>query len=191
MVLLGELGWGQAFLGMLIVGVCLFLMLVILLQRGRGTGLAGAFGGGGSSAFGAKTGDVFTWITVVVASVFILLAIVGNFVFEPTEYVEASAPTVESGAADSKTITLPLEEGVDADGVKVEMITPEGAVIPIETTIREEPAGTSDAPAQPAPGSDQPKEEPPPPAGTENQTPPSQPPPQDQPKQDEPKEPGR
>ena len=33
----------------------LFLIVVILLQRGRGGGLAGAFGGmGGQSAFGTK-----------------------------------------------------------------------------------------------------------------------------------------
>ena len=66
-----------------LIFVCLFLILVILLQKGRGGGLAGAFGGGGgSSAFGAKTGDVFTWITVVVAGVFLLLSVVANFAFD-------------------------------------------------------------------------------------------------------------
>lgn len=46
----------------------LFLMFIILLQRGRGGGLAGALGGaGGQSAFGAKAGDVFTRITVGLA----------------------------------------------------------------------------------------------------------------------------
>ena len=52
----------------------LFLIGLILLQRGRGGGLAGAFGGmGGQSAFGTKAGDVFTRITIGVASVWILL----------------------------------------------------------------------------------------------------------------------
>ena len=37
------------------VGVCLFLILVVLLQTGKGADLAGAFGGGGSqTAFGAR-----------------------------------------------------------------------------------------------------------------------------------------
>src|ERR1700730_10125014 len=57
---------------LLLVGV--FLMFVVLLQRGRGGGLAGAFGGmGGQSAFGTKAGDVFTRITIGVASAWILL----------------------------------------------------------------------------------------------------------------------
>jgi preprotein translocase subunit SecG len=54
-----------------------FLILIILLQRGRGGGLAGALGGmGGQSAFGAKAGDLFTRITMGVAAFWILLCIV-------------------------------------------------------------------------------------------------------------------
>ena len=52
-----------------------FLIFIILLQRGRGGGLAGAFGGaGGQSAFGTKAGDVFTRITIGVAVVWVALA---------------------------------------------------------------------------------------------------------------------
>jgi preprotein translocase subunit SecG len=55
----------------------LFLIILVLLQRGRGGGLTGALGGmGGQSAFGAKAGDVFTRITVVVASIWIALCLV-------------------------------------------------------------------------------------------------------------------
>ena len=51
----------------------IFLILLILVQRGRGGGLVGAFGGGGGqSAFGAKAGDVFTKITVVTVSIWII-----------------------------------------------------------------------------------------------------------------------
>ena len=53
----------------------LFMILLVLIQRGRGGGLAGAFGGmGGQSAFGTRAGDVFTKITIVVAVLFILVA---------------------------------------------------------------------------------------------------------------------
>jgi preprotein translocase subunit SecG len=56
-----------------IAGVC--LMSLVLLQRGRGAGLVGAFGkGGGQSAFGTKAGDVFTRMTLGVAVVWIVMA---------------------------------------------------------------------------------------------------------------------
>ena len=53
------------FLATLFVLVCILLIVVILLQKGRGGGLGAAFGGLGSSAFGTRTGDVFTWVTIV------------------------------------------------------------------------------------------------------------------------------
>jgi preprotein translocase subunit SecG len=65
------------FLNVVIVILTLFLIVLILIQRGRGGGLAGAFGGmGGSSAFGTKTGDVFTKITVFVAGIWIVLSMI-------------------------------------------------------------------------------------------------------------------
>ena len=94
MDLLAQMSWGLWFLAFLIIAVCVILIGVILLQRGRGGGLAGAFGGGGgSSAFGAKTGDVFTWITVVMAGIFVLLAVVGNFMFD-----QSARPTAATAA---------------------------------------------------------------------------------------------
>src|SRR6185436_11267520 len=76
--------WGQGIVAFLLVMICILLILIILLQKGRGGGLSGAFGGGGGhSAFGAKTGDVFTWITVGLTFGFILLAVIGNYTFVP------------------------------------------------------------------------------------------------------------
>ena len=58
--------------------------MIVLIQKGKGGGLAAAFGGGGgSTAFGTKTGDVFTGITVGLAAVFLLLTVLGNYVFKP------------------------------------------------------------------------------------------------------------
>ena len=54
-----------------------FLIVLILIQRGKGGGLAGAFGGlGGQSAFGTKAGDLFTRITIGVAAFWILLCVI-------------------------------------------------------------------------------------------------------------------
>jgi preprotein translocase subunit SecG len=55
----------------------IFLILLVLIQRGKGGGLAGAFGGlGGQSAFGTKAGDLFTRITIGVAAFWIILCVV-------------------------------------------------------------------------------------------------------------------
>lgn len=60
----------------LMVFTSLFLICLVLIQRGKGGGLAGAFGGvGGSSAFGTKAGDVFTRVTIYVAGFWFLLAL--------------------------------------------------------------------------------------------------------------------
>lgn len=63
-------------LGFMLVATSIFLILLVLIQRGRGGGLAGALGGmGGQSAFGTKAGDLFTKITIGVATFWILLCI--------------------------------------------------------------------------------------------------------------------
>ncbi|HEX7449339.1 MAG TPA: preprotein translocase subunit SecG [Pirellulales bacterium] len=62
---------------MILMAITAFLLIVlILLQRGRGGGLTGALGGmGGQSAFGSKAGDVFTRITSGLAIIWILLCV--------------------------------------------------------------------------------------------------------------------
>ena len=66
-----------ALLNTLILICSIFLICLVLIQRGKGGGLAGAFGGmGGSSAFGTKAGDVFTKITIVTAAIWFLLAMI-------------------------------------------------------------------------------------------------------------------
>ncbi len=60
----------------LLLLTAVFLILLVLVQRGKGGGLAGAFGGmGGQSAFGTKAGDLFTRVTIVVASFWIVLCV--------------------------------------------------------------------------------------------------------------------
>src|SRR5438132_12834218 len=65
----------------LFIIIAVFLILLVLIQKGRGGGLASAFGGGGGhTAFGSKTGDVLTWATSIVFGVFVLLAVSLNLV---------------------------------------------------------------------------------------------------------------
>ena len=63
-------GVASFFFGFTLFTTSVFLILLVLVQRGRGGGLTGALGGaGGQSAFGAKAGDVFTRVTAVCALV--------------------------------------------------------------------------------------------------------------------------
>src|SRR5262245_16572875 len=82
--------------------LAIFLILLVLVQRGRGGGLAGALGGmGGSSAFGAKAGDIFTRITIITASVWIAFCLVALFWSKHHGDVLGStsgSPTTSTGA---------------------------------------------------------------------------------------------
>ena len=69
------MGFVIGLINLLLVLTSLFLICLVLIQRGKGGGLAGAFGGpGGSSAFGTKAGDVFTRITIITAGIWFALA---------------------------------------------------------------------------------------------------------------------
>ena len=75
---------GLFFLGVLLLFGSIFMMLLILVQRGKGGGLTGALGGmGGQSAFGTKAGDVFTRVTVITAMVWITLCMVTIAAYNP------------------------------------------------------------------------------------------------------------
>src|SRR5436309_12707956 len=66
--------WLPGPLNFFILFTGLFLILLVLIQRGKGGGLAGAFGGvGGSSPFGSRAGDTFTRITIGVAAVWLIM----------------------------------------------------------------------------------------------------------------------
>ena len=116
------MGWLHYTLATAIVIVCMLLVIIILLQKGQGGGLSGAFGGGGGSgsAFGAKTGDVFTWITIAFVVLYFALNIVGNYQFRQV-VTPAGPPSVGrlgTGAGadgtpgqDGASIPLPGEDG--------------------------------------------------------------------------------
>lgn len=65
--------------------IAVALILVVLIQKGRGGGLAGAFGGGmASSILGSKTGDFFTWVTIGLVAMFLFLGLLMVKFYKPT-----------------------------------------------------------------------------------------------------------
>ena len=131
-------------LGFMLVLTALFLVLLVLIQRGRGGGLTGALGGaGGQSAFGTKAGDVFTRITVGVAAFWIGLCILSlnvlggkESLFSPT--LGGNAPQDITPQATPAT-TPPAAGGQPAAG--------EGLVLPDAGGADAQPAGDAAAPA--------------------------------------------
>jgi preprotein translocase subunit SecG len=66
----------NSILNVIHVLVCLFLILVVLLQQSKGGGLSGALGGSAAQVFGGRSSANFmTRATGVVAAVFMLTSI--------------------------------------------------------------------------------------------------------------------
>jgi preprotein translocase subunit SecG len=81
------------FVAVVFVLVCLVLILVVLMQKGRGGGLSGAFGGGmASGLLGSKTGDFLTWVTIVLVTVFLFLAVLMARFYRPSTTYGHTAP---------------------------------------------------------------------------------------------------
>ena len=97
--------WVHVAIPVVFVLICVLLILIILLQKGRGGGLAGAFGGaGGYSAFGAKTGDYFTWMTIGLAALFVIVACLGVWFYVPDEdKTQPKTQGIEATGAEAPT----------------------------------------------------------------------------------------
>ncbi len=95
--------------------VCVLLVIIVLLQKGRGGGLSAALGGGmGShSAFGSRTGDVFTWVTIILVAVFLLLAVVATQHFRPSGNEQVEAPILTPGP---RPLDRPMTVSINVPG---------------------------------------------------------------------------
>lgn len=148
----------NAMLGWALFLLSLFLVLLILVQRGRGGGLTGALGGpGGQSAFGTKAGDLFTRITSFVALGWIALCAftmwsIGSHA--PSVAVDPTPLIAPSPADQRSSTTTPIDFGGAIDEVAPEgdEVAPEGDLVPSEGAPESsetlEPAGNDSAPAE-------------------------------------------
>ena len=107
-LLLSEFRFGLFVMEILLFMCSLFLMALVLVQRGKGGGLTGALGGmGGQSAFGSKAGDAFTKITIVTAAIWIFLCMMTIALFNPPP---APQSTVNSDAVLNGIMGEPNDE---------------------------------------------------------------------------------
>ena len=103
--------WSMYLTGLMVVVfliISLMMMLIVLIQRPQGGGLSGAFGGSGpdgagQTAFGAKTGDVLTTVTIAIFVLFLLSAIALNYVVQPPQAPEAPAVATTPGSGTPAT----------------------------------------------------------------------------------------
>ncbi|MBI5789364.1 MAG: preprotein translocase subunit SecG [Candidatus Schekmanbacteria bacterium] len=138
--------------------VCLFLILVILLQAGKGADMGTLFGGGGSqSVFGSGGAAPFlTKMTTGVAIVFMFTSLgLAISSIHPTassimdDVVETPAVKIPVAPDEKKVPHSPVQQGTvpktDAASAKPEMPPPQEAPVPAQ------PATPTPIPATPAP----------------------------------------
>jgi len=151
MLLIASVNWLHYMFMIPLILLSVFLILVILVQRGRGGGLTGALGGmGGQSAFGTKAGDLFTRITIVVAAIWVLLSMASITVLSRQSTTAGLAPGQKAAPTTSKTGETapgPMLPNATVPGKAAE---PESSSAPSGAT--EVPATSTPPAAAPAPG---------------------------------------
>ncbi|MCP4886834.1 MAG: preprotein translocase subunit SecG [Planctomycetaceae bacterium] len=142
----------------------LFLILLILVQRGKGGGLAGALGGpGGESAFGSKGADTFTTITIVVALFWgftcaFTMYVLGTSSTQVTETnLQAGPGEIEAGTGMEITPGAGNEAGSEAamedlgseSNISGDATTPSAEVTPAAETPAEDATGGAETEGTP------------------------------------------
>jgi len=128
----------------LYVLVCLFLVMVVLLQQGKGADLAGAFGGGGSqTSFGPRTTtNIMHRMTTGAFILFVVLCLalailsgkqrssVMENVVVPTEESAPVAPALQPSEDASAPVENALEEAAAEENADGEMVPLEEPTVP-------------------------------------------------------------
>ena len=129
------------FLSVVYVFVCLFLILVVLLQSGKGGGLGSAFGGGASQQIfgGAGAGNLLTRLTAISAFTFMALSVWLAFLSTSGEQALERAVR-EQAAAQEAAQEIEVEEA-EAAAAEAEAAAAAEAEAPIEGEAAERPDG--------------------------------------------------
>ena len=116
--------------------ISVVMVLVVLVQRPQGGGLSGAFGGAsaGSSqtAFGARTGDALTIITIGIFVAFLALAIGLNYLVGPPSAVPADTAGAAPPGTTQQDGALPTPQGTGPSPENATTTIPPVEEIPAE-----------------------------------------------------------
>ena len=106
--------------------VCVILILVVLLQAGKGANMGAAFGGSSQTVFGSSGAGTFLGkMTTIVAAIFMMTSLtLSYFSLTKTSSIMDSAPRTEAKKAAPQTTTQ--KPGVPGDTGKTG-----GATIPV------------------------------------------------------------
>ncbi len=132
------------FVTVLHVVVCIFLIIVVLLQRGKGAEVGAMFGGGGAGTmFGARgAGNLFTKLTTVSAAIFMITSLTlatsqgaDSDLFD--QPVDEASGFEEAAPSDSPF------EAVDAPDTGFEEVVPDATSPEVEAPASPEPAAVA------------------------------------------------
>lgn len=134
------------FLYTVYVLVCVFLILVVLLQAGKG-GMGAAFGGSSQTVFGSSgAGNFLTRLTVISAGLFMLLS-------ATLTYVSSSGEKSLEKASEKVRM---IEEARNAASKQSEAAKKKAAATPAEQSSPESATPAATAPAEEAPAGAEP-----------------------------------
>lgn len=152
--LMAQITWSIRIMAIAFVVISVFMMLVILIQKPKGGGLSGAFGGAGgsdTSFVGAKVGDFLTILTVGCFLAFLLLGMGLTWAINPTENSAAAAQSAAAGAGAGAGATTgaagaPVDgaatTGEDAPSPTDEAPTPDAAPLAPDASNATDATGT-------------------------------------------------
>ena len=121
--LIGAGGFWLGALAVILFFLSLFLVFIIMMQRGKGGGIAGSLTGTAQSAFGARGGDALMWITIALTGVWIFLSCVTIYSYSSpkdagqTQQDEGGASEADTASSDDSSAEdtpLDLSNGTDS-----------------------------------------------------------------------------
>lgn len=135
----------HSFLNVIHIFVCFFLILVVLLQQGKGGGLGGLGGASAAQVFGGRgAGNFMTRLTGICAAVFMMTSMVLAYI---SSGGDRAVRELQEADAQNPVIPTPVPTQTTAP-----MQAPMPEPVPVELPPAPAPApAPTEAPAPPAP----------------------------------------